>query len=109
MPKDYESYRKGNGLKANEPEPYREIEDNERHSFPSMFMDLLRNINWRIAAFLFIVGAFIFSDTFIQIFLMNVGGAVDDECPTTKGTTMQLLAFIVMYIVIDLLAKNKII
>ncbi len=56
--------------------------------------------------FLYIAMIFIFSDTYIELFLTNVNGAVDGDCPTTKGTLMQVTMTVIVYIVLDLLVQG---
>lgn len=77
--------------------------------FISIFTDLGNSINYKIAMFLFIVGVLIFSDTFIELFLVPIPGATYMDNPTTKGTTIQLLALTFGYIIIDLLVTGQII
>lgn len=77
--------------------------------FINMFYDLFNTINFKVAIFLFILGVLIFSDTFIEVFLNPIDGAVDADTPTTKGTTIQLIALTLGYIMIDLMATGEII
>jgi hypothetical protein len=63
-------------------------------------------INFKIAIFLFFVGMIVFSDLFIEKFLSNIDNTTQGECTTTKGTMIQLIIFILCYIVIDLLNQG---
>lgn len=83
---------------------YEDVEDD----FPSMTMDLIKNINWRVAMFLFVIMIFVFSDTFIETFLIGFDGSVEGDCATTKGTTVQIILVVIAYIIIDIMVKNKI-
>jgi hypothetical protein len=74
-----------------------------------MFSDLFNSVNYKIAFFLFILGIIIFSDVFIELFLVPISGAVYGDVPTNKGTTIQLLMLTLGYIVIDLLNTGEII
>lgn len=77
--------------------------------FINMFSDLFNSINYKVAIFLFILGILIFSDIFIESFLPLFKGSVDGDTPTTKGTTIQLVALTFGYIIIDLLVTGEII
>ena len=67
------------------------------------------NINFKMAIFLFIIGMCIFSDLFINGVLSKFDGAISasGECASTKGTIIQLTIFILLYLVLDLLMKGK--
>lgn len=78
--------------------------------FITMFSDLFSKMNLKVAAFLFILGVLLFSDSFVDMFLIDMEGATDStDCPTSKGTVIQLLLLTLGYIIIDLLAKGEII
>lgn len=85
-----------------------DCDEDEGDDFPSMFTDLFRGVNWKVSMFLFIMMVFIFSDIYIELFLNSVSGAVEGDTPTTKGTTLQIVTTILMYIVLDLLVKGEI-
>lgn len=68
--------------------------------------NILSNVNYRIAIFLFFIGLFIFSDIFTEGFLSKISSDVMmGDCITTKGTILQLILLILSYIVLDLLCK----
>jgi hypothetical protein len=75
--------------------------------FPSMGINLIKKINYKISIFLFFLGIIIFSDFFIENFLPK--NAVDGNCANTQGTMIQLMAFVISYIIIDLFAQGGII
>lgn len=75
--------------------------------FPSIGVDLIKKINFKIAIFLFFIGLFIFSDVFIENFLPK--NTIDGYCTDSKGTMIQLLIFVFMYLVVDLLIQGGII
>lgn len=72
--------------------------------FPSIGIELLKKTNFKIAIFLFLIGLFIFSDVFIDNFLPK--NNVDGYCADSKGTMIQLLVFVLLYLVIDLLVQG---
>ncbi|MGL5936425.1 MAG: hypothetical protein ACRCZI_12490 [Cetobacterium sp.] len=80
-----------------------------KEDFISMFSDLFNTINYKVAILLFIIGLFIFSDIFIELFLVDVGGAVDGDETTTKGTMIQLTLLTVGYIIADLLVAGDVV
>ena len=74
--------------------------------FPSIGIDLIKKINFKTAIFLFIIGIFIFSDTFIENILPSK--FVYAGCTNSKGTVAQMLLLVFAYIVIDLMVSSKI-
>ena len=88
--------------------PKKEIKSESKdEDFPSIGVNLIKRVNYKIAIFLFFIGIFIFSDMFIENFLPK--NAVDGNCANTQGTMIQLMAFVISYIIIDLLAQGGII
>jgi hypothetical protein len=88
--------------------PKKEIKSESKdEDFPSIGVNLIKRVNYKIAIFLFFIGIFIFSDMFIENFLPK--NAVDGNCANTQGTMIQLMAFVIMYIIIDLMAQGEII
>jgi hypothetical protein len=87
------------------------IDCDDSQSKKSDFMQLsavtVGSINIKIAVFLFFIGMIIFSDLFIEKFLSTIEGTTYMECTTTKGTMIQLIFFIICYIIIDLLSQGN--
>lgn len=75
--------------------------------FPSMMTDMFFGINWRVAFFMYIFMIFIFSDIYIDLFLSKFKNAVEGDCPTTKGTLIQITIVIIFYIILDLLVQGE--
>ena len=84
-------------------------EESERSDFFRVFSELFSKVDWVIVLILFVVGLIIFSVSFIEEVLNKIPSAVDDGCPTTKGTLIQLSSLIGVYVVSDVLHKYKII
>ena len=82
---------------------------NDRDDLGNMVTDFFGCINFKIAIFLFVFGVFIFSDLFIENVLCKIKEATHADTTTTKGTMVQLLVFILFYLVIDLLSQGQII
>lgn len=80
-----------------------------KQDFISMFSDLFNSINYKVAILLFIIGLFIFSDVFIETFLIGINNAVIGDETTTKGTTIQLIILTLGYIAADLMVTGNII
>lgn len=76
--------------------------------FISMFSDLFNGINYKVAILIFILGIIIFSDSFIECFLVGFSNSVDGDIPTTKGTIIQLILLTLGYIIIDLMVSSEI-
>jgi hypothetical protein len=74
--------------------------------FPSMMTDMFKGIPWKVSFFLFILMIFIFSDIYIELFLNSIPGAVEGDCPTTKGTVTQIVTTIICYMILDLLVQG---
>ena len=73
--------------------------------FPSMSVDLIKRVNFKVAFFLLMIGLFIFSDIFIEKFLpMDYQDGTN--VPNTSGTTVQLIILVLCYIVLDLLNQG---
>lgn len=83
--------------------------DHKRSDFMKLSGDIMSNINYKIAIFIFIIGMLLFSDVFIENILSGIGGSVEDGTPTTKGTVILLLFLVLAYIVLDLIVKYNII
>lgn len=81
---------------------------NNKDDFVSMGSDLFQGINWKVSFFLFILGVLIFSDVFIELFLVSINDAVEGDTTTTKGTMIQLFSLTLGYIIIDLLVQGEI-
>jgi hypothetical protein len=94
-------------LSTNVPSNKLEIQQTKQGDFPSMGMDLMKRVNFKIATFLILIGFFIFSDVFINKLLPT--NYHEMGCPTTQGTTIQLLLLVLSYIIIDLLAQGGVI
>ena len=73
--------------------------------FPSMGVDLLKKINFKVAFFMFLIGLFIFSDIFIEKCLPK--SSLDSTNSTNSyGTVVQMTILVLAYIVIDLLSQS---
>jgi len=75
--------------------------------FPSMGVNAVKKINFKVAIFLFLIGIFIFSDIFIENFLPK--NTIDGYSANTHGTMIQLTVFVISYIVLDLLVQGCVI
>ena len=77
----------------------------KKTDFMKMTGNLIGNINYKVAFLLFMIGMIIFSDIFIDGFLSHISDTVAGECPTTKGTMLQLLFMVIAYIIVDLVVQ----
>ena len=80
----------------------------DRDDFSSMTIDLFKKINFKVALFIFIIGIFIFSNTFIDLVIRPIPGTVNGYDETSKGTIIQLLFLSMAYIVLDLSVQGGI-
>ncbi len=76
--------------------------DSDGDDFPSMFTDLIGSVKWKTALFLFILMIFVFSNVYIDLVLNSVENATEADCPTNKGTLIQIFTVTVGYILLDL-------
>lgn len=105
--RDYEDCEDFDDYEENYPNQcVRKKKISSRDNFPSMIYDLVQNINWKTAIFIFMFGVFIFSDVFVEIFLTNIDGSVYGDTTTTKGTMIQLMFLTIGYIIIDVLIRS---
>jgi hypothetical protein len=77
----------------------------KKSDFMKVGGNIFSNINYKQTIFMFLIGMIIFSDLFIDGVLTGMSDAVDGECPTTKGTIVQLTVFCLLLIVVDLMIK----
>jgi len=71
--------------------------------------NILYNINYKVALFIFFIGLIIFSDVFVENILVGFNNAVYMGTPTSNGTMLQLLFLTGSYIFVDLIVKYDII
>ena len=81
----------------------------KRGDLMSVSWDFLSKINFKIGAFIFIIGIFVLSNTFVETILSRISGAVTDDLPTTKGTIIQMTFVVLAYLIIDMLAQHKVV
>lgn len=83
------------------------IKQNLHDDFPSIFIELIKKINFKVAFFLYFIGVIIFSDVFIENILSK--NMINGDCADSKGTMIQLLVLVSAYILIDILVKYQVI
>lgn len=81
------------------------VEDNKKTDFVKISGNIFANINYKQVIFMFFIGLIIFSDLFIDNVIYNIKDGVEGECPTTKGTIIQLTFFCLALIIVDLMIK----
>jgi hypothetical protein len=84
------------------------IEKETTDDFPSMFVDIFKKVNFKIAFFLFVIGIFIFSDIFIENIIKpwSIDSVDGSDVPTSKGVFIQLIFLTLGYIGLDLLVQG---
>jgi hypothetical protein len=80
--------------------------EKERDDFPSLGIDLLKKINFKVAIFLFAISFLLNSDIFIEKVLTKFKNAVNGDLPTSKGIVIQLVMLTIGYIIIDLFVQS---
>lgn len=81
--------------------------NNDKTDLVAVSGNLVSNINYKLALFMFALGMFLFSDLFINGILSKISSSVEGECPTTKGTIIQLTIFCLLMLVLDILIKYQ--
>ena len=81
--------------------------DEGNSDFPSMGVELFKKINFKVALFMFLIGLIILSDMFIEKFI-PIEYQDGTNNPNTKGTFLQLLVMVILYIIVDLLVQGNI-
>ena len=90
-----------------DPKKIKSKSPSNEEDFPSMGVNLIKKINFKVSIFLFFIGIFIFSDIFIENILPK--NTIDGFCTNTQGTMIQLLSFVIAYIILDLMVQGEII
>ena len=79
-------------------------------SFISILADFFTNVNYKLLIVLFMTYVFIMSDMFIDKVLSKVDGAVSDRVNLTpKGTLLNGIVLVLIYMSADMLIRNKIV
>jgi hypothetical protein len=82
-----------------------ELDNGKKSDFVAVSGNIISSINYKLGLFMFMLGMLVFSDLFIEKILGGLGGAVDGECTTTKGTIIQLVMFVILMLALDVLIK----
>ena len=80
----------------------------KKSDFVTISSDIFSNINIKLGLIMFLLGLFIYSDIFIDLFFSENSNTLDGETPTTKGSIIQLTIFCLLLLVVDLLINYKI-
>lgn len=79
-------------------------------SFISIIADLFTNVNYKLIIVLFLTYVFLMSDLFLDKVLSKVDDAVTNRVHLTpKGTFINGIILILMYMTADMLIRNKIV
>lgn len=76
-----------------------------RTSMVSIITDAIMSINYKQMALLFIAFLVVSSDVFIYRILSGIPGAVDASIVTLKGTMIQGLVLVLVYMLNDVLLR----
>jgi len=82
------------------------VNRDELSDFPSMGVDLIKKINFKVALFIFLIGIIVLSDVFIEKLPADYQDGTGN--PNTKGAIAQLSVITVFYIIVDLLVQGNI-
>ncbi len=98
---DYDDYDDQKSIKKSK-------KKSKKTDLMKMTGNLLSNINYKVAFLLFVISMIIFSDVFIEGVLSGIDGTVEGDCTTTKGTMLQLMFMVIIYILLDLIVQYDI-
>lgn len=79
-----------------------------KHDFATMLVEGCSQIQFKRCFFLLVAMVVVFSDFFITTILCQIQGTVFMDNTTTKGTLIQILLVVAMFIAIDLLVEHNI-
>jgi hypothetical protein len=74
-----------------------------------MLIDIAQQIPYKRAFLLFLAMAFVFSDFFNASILAHIPDSVYMENTTTKGTLIQILCVLLMFVILDILIQHNLI
>jgi len=77
--------------------------------FVNVTSSVISSVNYKLVFCMFIIGMLIFSDMFIDGVLQKIPNSVDGLYTTNKGTTIQLMLYCLVLLVLDILIKKDII
>ena len=79
-------------------------------SFISIIADFFTNVNYKLIIVLFLTYVFVMSDLFMDKVLSKIDGAVTNRVHLTpKGTFINGVVLILIYMTADMLIRNKIV
>lgn len=79
-------------------------------SFISILADFFTNVNYKLIIVLFLTYVFLMSDLFLDKVLSKVDGAVTNRVHLTpKGTFINGIVLILIYMTADMLIRNKVV
>lgn len=105
---DTETLNESKSRKKQKKKHNSEDDCDELSDFPSMSVDLFKRLNIKVAFFLTLMGIFLFSDIFIEKFLPDKYKDESGTSTNTYGTAVQLIIFILFYIIVDILIQGGI-
>jgi hypothetical protein len=82
-------------------------DDRDGDDFPSMFKNLLYNVNWKLGIVMLILGFFIFSNLFVDNVISKLSDTTELGMVNTKGSVLQLLAYTLILLSVDLMIKGN--
>jgi len=76
---------------------------------PGIFADMITRVRFKYYLLLFLAFIIVSSDVFIDRVLTKFTGATDYKCANTKGTVIQAGFLVLLCVVLDVFAGQKII
>ena len=86
-----------------------DINECKKSDFMTAGSSLAASINFKVTILLFFISLIIFSDLFVESFLVNIPNSVIAGQVTTKGTLIQIMCLTAGYIASDLAVKYELI
>lgn len=89
-------------------EPH-EITNKKPEDLATSLVNTFSELNLKLFFILFLIFLFISSDVFIDKFLDRFSGSVEAKVATSKGTVIQGVCLVILFIIADILIQNNII
>lgn len=84
------------------------INKKKGEDFSPLLVEILKSVEYKYYAIMFIVFMFITSDIYISQVLSKINGALEFHLTTPYGTVIQAITLIIIMIIINVLIKKEI-
>lgn len=82
---------------------------NNSDDFCPLLVEIIKSVEYKYYAFMFLVFMFITSDVYLERILSQIDGALEYQVPTPYGTIIQALTLVGVMLLIHVLIKKEIV